>query len=248
MSSIEILPDILEYKPPLTEQSTEYATITNNSPETIAFKVKTTAPKFYCVRPNAAVVAPGETVQIQVIFLGLAEEPSVDIKCRDKFLVITLPAPHDLGDKSVAEAWSELEAEFGSQAISKKIKVKYAQKFKPEIANVETNENKEETILVGTKKEEEEEVVQEENVEEKENTSSAEITPTSATTDCSTNEPEKKEEKQVPEDVKERVLEKSAETNSNNEIYQPQTPSFAPPIIVAVIALLIALIVRKFYL
>lgn len=246
MSSIEILPDILEYKPPLTEQSTEYATITNNSSETIAFKVKTTAPKFYCVRPNAAVVAPGETVQIQVIFLGLAEEPSADTKCRDKFLVITLPAPHDLGDKSVAEAWSELEAEFGSQAISKKIKVKYAQNFEPEVANVKTNENKEETIPVGTKKEEE--VAQEENMKERENTSSAEITPTSATTDLSTNQPEKKEEKQVPEDVKEHVPEKSTETISNNEVYQSQSPSFAPPIIVAIIALLIALIVRKFYL
>lgn len=246
MSSIEILPDILEYKPPLTEQSTEYATITNNSSETIAFKVKTTAPKFYCVRPNAAVVAPGETVQIQVIFLGLAEEPSADTKCRDKFLVITLPAPHDLGDKSVAEAWSELEAEFGSQAISKKIKVKYAQNFEPEVANVKTNENKEETIPVGTKKEEE--VAQEENMKERENTSSAKITPTSATTDLSTNQPEKKEEKQVPEDVKEHVPEKSAETISNNEVYQSQSPSFAPPIIVAIIALLIALIVRKFYL
>ncbi|KAK5779886.1 uncharacterized protein PWA37_001745 [Arxiozyma heterogenica] len=246
MSSIEILPDVLEYKPPLTEQSTEYATITNNSSETIAFKVKTTAPKFYCVRPNAAVVAPGETVQIQVIFLGLAEEPSADTKCRDKFLVITLPAPHDLGDKSVAEAWPELEAEFGSQAISKKIKVKYAQNFEPEVADVKTNENKEETIPVGTKKEEE--VAQEENMEERENTSSAEITPTSATTDLSTNQLEKKEEKQVPEDVKEHVPEKSAETISNNEVYQPQSSSFVPPIIVAIIVLLIALIVRKFYL
>lgn len=246
MSSIEILPDVLEYKPPLTEQSTEYATITNNSSETIAFKVKTTAPKFYCVRPNAAVVAPGETVQIQVIFLGLAEEPSSDAKCRDKFLVITLPAPHDLGDKSVAEAWSELEAEFGSQAISKKIKVKYAQRIKPEVVKAEINETKEETIPVDTKKEEG--VAQEERVEEKENTSSAEVTPTSATTDLSTNEPEKKEEKQIPEDIKKRVPENPAETNLKNEVYQPQAPSFAPPIIVAVIALLIALIVRKFYL
>lgn len=110
---------------PFTEQSTEYATITNNSDQSIAFKVKTTAPKFYCVRPNAAVVAPGESVKVQVILLGLAKEPGEDFKCRDKFLVITLPAPYDLGEKSVAEAWPELEAEFKQKAISKKIKVRY---------------------------------------------------------------------------------------------------------------------------
>ncbi|QLQ79088.1 hypothetical protein HG537_0B04360 [Torulaspora globosa] len=125
MVLVDISPDILEYKPPFTEQSTEYATITNNSDESIAFKVKTTAPKFYCVRPNAAVVAPGESVKVQVILLGLAKEPAEDFKCRDKFLVITLPAPYDLGEKSVAEAWPELEAEFKQKAISKKIKVKY---------------------------------------------------------------------------------------------------------------------------
>ncbi|CAI4060516.1 phosphatidylinositol-binding protein SCS2 SKDI_05G2060 [Saccharomyces kudriavzevii IFO 1802] len=125
MSAVEISPDVLVYKSPLTEQSTEYASISNNSDQTIAFKVKTTAPKFYCVRPNAAVVAPGETIQVQVIFLGLTEEPAADFKCRDKFLVITLPSPYDLNGKAVADVWSDLEAEFKQQAISKKIKVKY---------------------------------------------------------------------------------------------------------------------------
>lgn len=125
MSLVEIKPDVLEYKPPFTEQATEYVTITNNSEEPIAFKVKTTAPKFYCVRPNAAVVAPGENVQIQIIFLGLPKEPEVDFKCRDKFLVITLPCPNSLGNKTVAEAWNALEKEFSKQAISKKIRVKY---------------------------------------------------------------------------------------------------------------------------
>lgn len=110
---------------PFTSQSTEYVTVTNNSEQNIAFKVKTTAPKFYCVRPNAAVVAPGEQVQVQVILLGLAEEPTPDFKCRDKFLVITLPAPYDLGTSTVTEAWPQLEAEFKQQAVSKKIKVKY---------------------------------------------------------------------------------------------------------------------------
>lgn len=125
MSSVEIGPDVLDYRSPLTQQSTEYVSIANRSDQAIAFKVKTTAPKFYCVRPNAALVAPGEQVQVQVIFLGLPEEPAEDYKCRDKFLVITLPCPYELSDRSVAEAWSDLEAEFKKEAISKKIKVRY---------------------------------------------------------------------------------------------------------------------------
>lgn len=125
MSLVDISPDVLEYKSPLTRQSTAYVTVKNNSDQAIAFKVKTTAPKFYCVRPNASVVAPGEIVDVQVIFLGLPEAPAPDYKCRDKFLVITLPSPYDLGSKSVSEAWADLEAEFKQQAISKKIKVKY---------------------------------------------------------------------------------------------------------------------------
>lgn len=91
----------------------------------MAFKVKTTAPKIYCVRPNAAVIGPKEQVQIQVILLGLAEEPGANFKCKDKFLLIALPAPYDLGGTPVPEAWSQLEAEFKEQAVSKKIKVRY---------------------------------------------------------------------------------------------------------------------------
>ncbi|CEP60230.1 phospholipid metabolism-regulating protein SCS22 LALA0_S01e05974g [Lachancea lanzarotensis] len=122
---IDIKPSVLEYKPPFTAQATEYVTVTNNSDQAVAFKVKTTAPKFYCVRPNAALVGPGEQVQVQVILLGLAKEPAADFKCRDKFLVITLPAPYDLGSSSVTEAWPQLEAEFKENAVSKKIKVNY---------------------------------------------------------------------------------------------------------------------------
>lgn len=117
---------------PFTAQSTEYVTIANNSQEQIAFKVKTTAPKFYCVRPNAALLGPGESVQVHVILLGLGKEPEADFKCRDKFLVITLPAPYDLGSEPVANAWPRLETEFKQQAVSKKIKVRYQLDSKPQ--------------------------------------------------------------------------------------------------------------------
>ncbi|EJS44007.1 scs2p [Saccharomyces arboricola H-6] len=164
MSAVEISPDVLVYKSPLTEQSTEYASISNNSDQTIAFKVKTTAPKFYCVRPNAAVVAPGETIQVQVIFLGLTEEPAADFKCRDKFLVITLPSPYDLNGKAVADVWSDLEAEFKQQAISKKIKVKYlisADVPPPHNQNIQDNQESVEPVVQDSEPKEDSSVVNE---------------------------------------------------------------------------------------
>ncbi|KAJ2238178.1 phosphatidylinositol-binding protein scs2, partial [Coemansia sp. RSA 455] len=45
----------------------------NNSP--VAFKVKTTAPKQYCVRPNAGRIEPGESVEVQVVLQPMKEEP-----------------------------------------------------------------------------------------------------------------------------------------------------------------------------
>jgi hypothetical protein len=37
----------------------------NPSNELLAYKVKTTAPKRYCVRPNAGLIKPGEQIEIQ---------------------------------------------------------------------------------------------------------------------------------------------------------------------------------------
>ncbi|CDR37803.1 CYFA0S01e17546g1_1 [Cyberlindnera fabianii] len=122
---IAISPAVLEFSSPFTGPSTKYITITNNSAETVAFKVKTTAPKLYCVRPNAATIAAGESVEVSIILLGLKEEPPIDFKCNDKFLIVALPFPYDLGDNTVGGLWPKLEAEFKPQSKSQKIKVKY---------------------------------------------------------------------------------------------------------------------------
>lgn len=55
----------------------------------------------------------------------MKEEPEADFKCNDKFLIVSLPSPYDLGENKVAEVWPKLEAEFKSQSVSQKIKVKY---------------------------------------------------------------------------------------------------------------------------
>lgn len=49
---------------PFTRQLTKTLAIHNPHARPVGFKIKTTAPKQYCVRPNAGRVEPGETVEV----------------------------------------------------------------------------------------------------------------------------------------------------------------------------------------
>lgn len=79
----------------------------------------------YCVRPNAAIVQPGESLDVSIILQGLKEEPKPDYKCKDKFLVVTLPCPYDLDEakQTISQLWPTLEKQYKEQSVSKKIRV-----------------------------------------------------------------------------------------------------------------------------
>ena len=59
----------------------------NPTGDRIAFKVKTTNPKKYCVRPSSGVVEPETTRDVQVIMQAQREYPTNMADCKDKFLV-----------------------------------------------------------------------------------------------------------------------------------------------------------------
>ena len=61
--------------------------IRNPRSSTIVFKVKTTAPKRYCVRPNCCLVRAGERVQVKIIMQALKEISAADQMSKDKFLI-----------------------------------------------------------------------------------------------------------------------------------------------------------------
>ncbi|KAG0334097.1 phosphatidylinositol-binding protein scs2 [Podila humilis] len=64
--SIELEPSSqLAFRRPLTESIKETLIIRNPTQLPIAFKVKTTAPKQYCVRPNSGLVGPGQELEVQ---------------------------------------------------------------------------------------------------------------------------------------------------------------------------------------
>ncbi|KAI8381549.1 PapD-like protein [Radiomyces spectabilis] len=101
----------LTFHRPLTISSKEILTVKNPGSEPVTFKVKTTAPRQYSVRPNAGRIEPKSEVEVQVILQPFKEEPEADFKCKDKFLVQTAVIEPQFEDLPVGEMWSRVEAQ-----------------------------------------------------------------------------------------------------------------------------------------
>ncbi|KAJ6559119.1 PapD-like protein [Mycena vulgaris] len=88
--SVSLSPsNALGFNRPLTTVVKRSLTITNHNALPVAFKVKTTAPKLYTVRPNSGRVEPGQSLDVLVMLQPLKDEPPLNAKCKDKFLVQT---------------------------------------------------------------------------------------------------------------------------------------------------------------
>lgn len=104
---------------PFTRISKESLFVKNTNDFPVIFKVKTTAPKQYCVRPNAGRIEPNSEIEVQsksvykkglslfiykiiVILQPFKEELPDDYKCKDKFLVQTAPLNPSLEQQDIA--------------------------------------------------------------------------------------------------------------------------------------------------
>ncbi|KAB8239841.1 phosphatidylinositol-binding protein scs2 [Aspergillus alliaceus] len=94
--SIILDPPELGFKRPFNREVCQVLHLNNDNQEPVVFKVKTTAPKHYCVRPNSGRIEPGRTVDVQVLLQAMKEEPTPDAKCKDKFLVQTVAVTRDM--------------------------------------------------------------------------------------------------------------------------------------------------------
>ncbi|KAJ2972513.1 hypothetical protein NQ176_g7111 [Zarea fungicola] len=101
--SIDVEPLELNFRRPFTVEVSQTLTIKNTSSTPLAFKVKTTAPRQYCVRPNAGRIEPGQDFDVSVLLQAMKADPPSDTKCRDKFLVQTAPITGDKEFTSIGE-------------------------------------------------------------------------------------------------------------------------------------------------
>ncbi|PVU97010.1 hypothetical protein BB561_000837 [Smittium simulii] len=101
--------EYLFFQNPLNKVIETFLQLQNNNDSSVIFKIKTTAPKQYFVRPNSGFIKPGQSVEIQI---GL--QPIKDITpsyiCKDKFLI---------------QSWSKFEKEKKELIIQKKMRVKF---------------------------------------------------------------------------------------------------------------------------
>ncbi|XP_068330775.1 vesicle-associated protein 1-3-like [Pyrus communis] len=97
---LSIQPLELKFPFEVKKQSSCSLQLTNKTTNYVAFKVKTTNPKKYCVRPNAGVVLPGTTCDVTVTMQAQKEAPP-DMQCKDKFLLQSVVAPEGATTKDI---------------------------------------------------------------------------------------------------------------------------------------------------
>ncbi|KAI6227469.1 Major sperm protein [Aphelenchoides fujianensis] len=109
----------LSFEGPFTEVVTTQLTLGNPTEDVVYFKVKTTAPRYYCVRPNSGIIGPRGNAKISVM-LQPVDQPSTLEKdrTRHKFMIQSAIASTD--DTPVDEFWKTVNP---SDVMDSKLKV-----------------------------------------------------------------------------------------------------------------------------
>eukprot|EP00803_Ostreobium_quekettii_P011282 evm.model.scf_135.13 EVM.evm.TU.scf_135.13 scf_135:112002-117936(-) len=104
-SQLVITPSELKFRFQLGKNIPTTISLSNPTSVRFAFKVKTTSPKKYCVRPSSGFILPNSTKDVEIIMQSQKEYPSDLGNCRDKFLVQSVPAPD--GDEATSDLFDK---------------------------------------------------------------------------------------------------------------------------------------------
>ncbi|KAJ8565952.1 hypothetical protein K7X08_008528 [Anisodus acutangulus] len=97
---VEIQPSELKFTFEVKKQSSCAVHIANITDQYVAFKVKTTSPKKYCVRPNIGVIKPKSTYDFTVTMQAQRTAPS-DMQSKDKFLIQCTVVPFGTSEEEI---------------------------------------------------------------------------------------------------------------------------------------------------
>lgn len=92
-SQLVITPAELKFRFQLGKNIPTTISLHNPTSERFGFKVKTTSPKKYCVRPSSGFIDPKSTKDVEIIMQLQKEYPPDLGNCRDKFLVQSVISP-----------------------------------------------------------------------------------------------------------------------------------------------------------
>ncbi|XP_023482577.1 vesicle-associated membrane protein-associated protein B/C isoform X2 [Equus przewalskii] len=116
----------LKFRGPFTDVVTTNLKLGNPTDRNVCFKVKTTAPRRYCVRPNSGIIEAGASINVSVMLQPFDYDPNE--KSKHKFMVQSLFAPPDTSDmeavhdveinKIISTTASKTETPMVSKALS----------------------------------------------------------------------------------------------------------------------------------
>ncbi|KAI5415863.1 vesicle-associated protein 1-1 isoform X1 [Lathyrus oleraceus] len=116
---LQIDPSELRFVFELKKQSSCLIQLGNNNDHYIAFKVKTTSPKKYCVRPNIGLIKPREKCDFTVTMQAQRTAPP-DMNCKDKFLILSTVVPFGTTEDDIT---SDMFVKYSGYIEEKKLKV-----------------------------------------------------------------------------------------------------------------------------
>ena len=88
----------------LNQEAVFILKVSNVSSSAVAFKVKTTAPKNYLVKPSAGAIPPSGSIDIKITLNKQTTDPSVN---NDRFLVQAVKSPN--GKELTKEEWAAVD-------------------------------------------------------------------------------------------------------------------------------------------
>lgn len=92
-------------------KTSTYLTLTNVTDSPVAYKVKTTNVKRYCVCPNASIIEAGQTLDVELSQASFSAPPHDLEDCRDRFLLqaVQLDAslPTLFAEKNSSKVWDQ---------------------------------------------------------------------------------------------------------------------------------------------
>lgn len=138
-------PHELIFKGPFSDVITANLVLHNPSNKTVLFKVKTTAPKQYCVRPNSGILEPGKEQTIAVMLQPSLDLSSVD-KSKHKFMVQSMFAPPDYATDNLDQLWRAVPK---TELMDSKLKCSFIEDQSSQQADKSTSEQQPATSSEG---------------------------------------------------------------------------------------------------
>ncbi|EDV29762.1 uncharacterized protein TRIADDRAFT_52486 [Trichoplax adhaerens] len=143
----------LRFKGPFDKVVTTQLKLANPTDKRICFKVKTTVPKHYCVRPNNGIIDPQDSLVVSIMLQPLAHDPS-DKTTKHKFMVQSVYPPSDM---SSGDVWKAVNS---ASVMDSKLKCV----FEPVSQNANKDENTHAVVTQGPAKEKVEDSPQQQNI------------------------------------------------------------------------------------